>query len=92
MMAERTAAPCPKSQLQTLIDNVLTHRPDLLTFIDMLETEGVTCKPNIASTGKMNGFSFQYQGIAFKASQLGKSMAGLLCKHRLILHQSTWLY
>ena len=72
MMAERTAAPCPKSQLQTLIDNVLTHRPDLLTFIDMLEQKGVTCKPNIASTGKMNGFSFQYQGIAFKASQLGK--------------------
>lgn len=72
MMAERTAAPCPKSQLQTLIDNVLTHRPDLLTFIDMLEWKGVTCKPNIASTGKMNGFSFQYQGIAFKASQLGK--------------------
>lgn len=72
MMAERTAAPCPKTQLQTLIDNVLTHRPDLLTFIDMLERKGVTCKPNIASTGKMNGFSFQYQGIAFKASQLGK--------------------
>ena len=72
MMAERTAVPCTKSQLQTLIDNVLTHRPDLLTFIDMLERKGVTCKPNIASTGKMNGFSFQYQGIAFKASQLGK--------------------
>ncbi|WP_409243941.1 relaxase/mobilization nuclease domain-containing protein [Enterobacter hormaechei] len=72
MMAERTAVPCTKSQLQTLIDNVLTHRPDLLTFIDMLEQKGVTCKPNIASTGKMNGFSFQYQGIAFKASQLGK--------------------
>lgn len=72
MMAERTAAPCPKSQLQTMIDNVLTHNPDLLTFVDMLEQKSVTCKPNIASTGKMNGFSFQYQGIAFKASQLGK--------------------
>ena len=32
----------------------------------------MSCKPNIATTGKMNGFSFQYQGIAFKASQLGK--------------------
>lgn len=72
MMAERTAAPCPKSQLQALIDNALTHRPDLLTFLRLLEKEGMSCKPNIASTGKMNGFSFQYQGIAFKASQLGK--------------------
>ncbi|EAA7390835.1 relaxase, partial [Salmonella enterica subsp. enterica] len=71
-MAERTAEPCPKSQLQTLIDDALTCRPDLLTFVHFLEQEGVACKPNIASTGKMNGFSFQYQGIAFKASQLGK--------------------
>ena len=72
MMAERTAAPCPKSQLQALIGNALTPRPDLLTFVRLLEQEGVSCKPNIATTGKMNGFSFQYQGIAFKASQLGK--------------------
>lgn len=72
MMAERTTTLCPKSTLQSLIDNALTGRPDLLTFITMLEKEGVNCKPNIALTGKMNGFSFQYQGIAFKASQLGK--------------------
>ncbi|WP_089518567.1 relaxase/mobilization nuclease domain-containing protein [Escherichia coli] len=72
MMAERTAAPCPKSLLQALLDNALTHHPDLLTFVRLLEQEGVTCKPNIATTGKMSGFSFQYQGIAFKASQLGK--------------------
>lgn len=72
MMAERTTTPCPRSTLQSLIDNALTGRPDLLTFIAMLEKEGVSCKPNIATTGKMNGFSFQHQGIAFKASQLGK--------------------
>lgn len=72
MMAERTTTLCPRSTLQSLIDNALTGRPDLLTFITMLEKEGVNCKPNIALTGKMNGFSFQYQGIAFKASQLGK--------------------
>lgn len=72
MMAERTTTPCPRFTLQSLIDNALTGRPDLLTFIAMLEKVDVSCKPNIASTGKMNGFSFQYQGIAFKASQLGK--------------------
>ena len=71
-MAERTTTPCPRFTLQSLIDNALTGRPDLLTFIAMLEKVDVSCKPNIASTGKMNGFSFQYQGIAFKASQLGK--------------------
>ncbi|MEQ5341561.1 relaxase/mobilization nuclease domain-containing protein [Enterobacter hormaechei] len=71
-MAERTATPCPRSALQGVIDNALTDRPDLLTFVRLLQQAGVSCKPSIASTGKMNGFSFQYQGIAFKASQLGK--------------------
>ncbi|MEI3781763.1 relaxase, partial [Pectobacterium brasiliense] len=39
--------------------------------------------PNIASTGKMNGFSFEYQGIAFKASQLGKGYSWSALQHRL---------
>ncbi len=42
MMAEQTAAPCPKSQLQTLIDKALIQRPDLLTFVRLLEQEEVT--------------------------------------------------
>lgn len=75
MLSERTATPCPKVALQTCIDNVLANHPDLLSFIQQLEQEGVTCQPNIASTGKMSGFSFQFQGIAFKASQLGKKYA-----------------
>ncbi|MCV5404143.1 relaxase, partial [Escherichia coli] len=57
------------------IDNVLANHPDLLSLIQQLEQEGVTCQLNIASTGKMSGFSFQFQGIAFKASQLGKKYA-----------------
>ncbi|MGV5771821.1 relaxase/mobilization nuclease domain-containing protein [Escherichia coli] len=75
MLSERTATPCPKVALQTCIDNVLANHPDLLCFIQQLEQEGVTCQLNIASTGKMSGFLFQFQGIAFKASQLGKKYA-----------------
>ncbi|MEM0569879.1 relaxase/mobilization nuclease domain-containing protein [Salmonella enterica] len=75
MLSERTATPCPKVALQTCIDNVLANHPDLLSFIQQLAQEGVTCQLNIASTGKMSGFSFQFQGIAFKASQLGKKYA-----------------
>lgn len=75
MLSERTATPCPKVALQTCIDNVLANHPDLLSFIRQLKQEGVTCQLNIASTGKMSGFSFQFQGIAFKASQLGKKYA-----------------
>ena len=71
-LSERTGVPCPKKSLQQIIDKSLADKPDLLTFIKRLEEAEVSWKANIASTGKMNGFSFSYRDIAFKASQLGK--------------------
>ncbi|EKN3890975.1 TPA: relaxase/mobilization nuclease domain-containing protein, partial [Yersinia enterocolitica] len=72
MLSVRTGVPCPKKSLQQILDKSLADKPELQTFIKRLADSQVTCKANIASTGKMNGFSFEYQGIAFKASQLGK--------------------
>ncbi|POE07373.1 relaxase, partial [Pectobacterium odoriferum] len=48
-----------------------------------LVARNITVVPNIASTGKMNGFSFEYQGIAFKASQLGKGYSWSALQNRL---------
>lgn len=72
MLSARTSVPCPKKFLQQIIDKSLADTPDLLTFTKRLEEAEVSWKANIASTGKMNGFSFSYRDIAFKASQLGK--------------------
>ncbi|HHA1993062.1 TPA: relaxase/mobilization nuclease domain-containing protein, partial [Enterobacter hormaechei subsp. xiangfangensis] len=72
MLSERTGVPCPKESLQQILDKSLADTPDLLTFIKRLEEAEVGWTANIASTGKMNGFSFKYRDIAFKASQLGK--------------------
>ena len=72
MYEKRTGEVCNKKQLQVILDKSLADTPDLLTFIKRLEEAEVSWKANIASTGKMNGFSFEYTGIAFKASQLGK--------------------
>lgn len=73
MLSERTGLPSPKEALQQILDKSLADTPDLLTFIKRLEEAEVGWTANVASTGKMNGFSFEYTGIAFKASQLGKS-------------------
>lgn len=73
MYEERTGNTCNKKQLQIILDKSLADTPDLLTFIKRLEEAEVGWTANVASTGKMNGFSFEYTGIAFKASQLGKS-------------------
>ncbi|EBO9664520.1 relaxase, partial [Salmonella enterica] len=83
MLSVRTGVPCPKKSLQQIIDKSLADTPDLLTFIKRLEEAEVSWKANIASTGKMNGFSFEYTGIAFKASQLGKSYSWANLSNRL---------
>ena len=83
MLSERTGVPCPKKSLQQIIDKSLADSPNLLTFIRRLEEAEVSWKANIASTGKMNGFSFEYTGIAFKASQLGKSYSWANLSNRL---------
>ena len=72
MLTQRAGLPSPKEGLQQILDKSLADTPELLTFIKRLEEAEVSWTANIASTGKMNGFSFEYTGIAFKASQLGK--------------------
>ena len=73
MLSERAGVPSPKEALQQILDKSLADTPDLLTFTKRLEEAEVSWTANVASTGKMNGFSFSYRDIAFKASQLGKS-------------------
>ena len=71
MLSARTGVPSPKEALQQILDKSLSDKPDLLTFTKRLEEAEVGWTANVASTGKMNGFSFSYRDIAFKASQLG---------------------
>ncbi|EEZ4322747.1 relaxase/mobilization nuclease domain-containing protein [Escherichia coli] len=83
MLSERTGLPASKEALQQILDKSLADTPDLLTFIKRLEEAEVGWTANVASTGKMNGFSFSYRDIAFKASQLGKSYSWANLSNRL---------
>ncbi|VAL20580.1 relaxase/mobilization nuclease family protein [Enterobacter kobei] len=73
MYEERTGEICNKKQLQMLLDKSLEDTPNIKTFLLKLEEQKVKWKANLSSTGKMNGLSFELNGISFKASQLGKS-------------------
>ncbi|MPM17054.1 hypothetical protein SDC9_63438 [bioreactor metagenome] len=44
---------------------------DPVTFIQAMEARGIEAVPNVSKTGRMNGFSFQYQGVALKGSDVG---------------------
>ncbi|EIG9276630.1 relaxase/mobilization nuclease domain-containing protein [Salmonella enterica] len=83
MLSERTGEPSPKEALQQILDKSLSDKPDLFTFTKRLEEAEVSWTANVASTGKMNGFSFSYRDIAFKASQLGKSYSWANLSDRL---------
>lgn len=88
MLSERTGLLSPKEALQQILDKSLADTPDLLTFIKRLEEAEVGWTANIASTGKMNGFSFEYRDIAFKASQLGKAYSWVNLQKQLNYNQN----
>ncbi|MDT7009229.1 relaxase/mobilization nuclease domain-containing protein [Enterobacter cancerogenus] len=72
MYEERTGEICNKKKLQSILDKSLEDTPNIETFLLKLEEQKVKWKANLSSTGKMNGLSFELNGISFKASQLGK--------------------
>lgn len=75
MMEARTGNRAPKKIIQEAIEAVLSFYGTITIddFIYELGKQNITASASIASTGKMNGFSFKYAGVAFKASQLGKA-------------------
>ncbi|KHS72462.1 relaxase [Pectobacterium brasiliense] len=72
MLKDRTGEKCPKTIIQEAIDTLITSKISEDEFVQQLAAQKIKAIPNRASTGKMNGFSFEYANISFKASQLGK--------------------
>lgn len=72
MLEERTGEKCAKTIIQEAIDTLITSQISEEEFVQQLAVKKIKAVPNRASTGKMNGFSFEYANISFKASQLGK--------------------
>ncbi|WP_058973070.1 relaxase/mobilization nuclease domain-containing protein [Type-D symbiont of Plautia stali] len=87
MMQDRTGEKAPKIVIQEAIDAVLTFFDEITVedFIDELQKQNILAIANVASTGKMNGFSFEYGGVAFKASQLGKEYGWSNLSKRIIV-------
>nr|WP_241669184.1 relaxase/mobilization nuclease domain-containing protein [Pantoea agglomerans] len=80
---KREGQPTPKTFLQNTLDTILCTHNDIPSFVEALCELGITPIPNIATSGRMNGFSFEYAGIAFKASQLGKAYSWAILQEKL---------
>ncbi|NWN92957.1 relaxase/mobilization nuclease domain-containing protein [Marinobacter adhaerens] len=70
--AVRTQQEPPRQALQRLVSEAAQGNPTASQFADRLAGAGVEVRANIASTGKMNGFSFGLDGQAYSGSKLGK--------------------
>jgi hypothetical protein len=73
-MGLRKGVQPPRMQIAASIKAALqgNPKPSTAQFIERLQSAGVGVSANVASTGKMNGFSFTYDGIAFTASKISK--------------------
>ncbi|WP_052014746.1 relaxase/mobilization nuclease domain-containing protein, partial [Pseudomonas fluorescens] len=73
--AVRTETEPPRKQLQKLVDQAMHGKPSVTQFVERLQVAGVDVQPAIASTGRLNGFSFGLQGsdVYFSGSKLGDS-------------------
>lgn len=71
--AVRTGEEPPRQRLQALVEAAAQGQPTAVQFAERLELAGVSVRANVASTGRMNGFSFEVEGIPFQGSDLGKS-------------------
>lgn len=72
MREKRTGELCSKTVIQEAIDTLITSKISEEEFMQQLADQKIKAVPNRASTGRMNGFSFEYNNVSFKASQLGK--------------------
>lgn len=71
-MAVRTGDEPIRQRLQRLVGESMKDNPSVIEFAERLRSAGVGARANVASTGRMNGFSFEMDGISFKGSDLGK--------------------
>lgn len=78
----------PREMLFDAVKAAAVDGPSVTAFINRLDQAGIAVMPNVASTGRLNGFSFHLRGhtnsvgepVFFKGSDLGKSKNKLTWK------------
>ena len=69
--AVRTESAPARERLQAIVNAAMSGRPTVTQLIERIEAAGASVLPNIASTGRMNGFAFSIDGVSFSGSKLG---------------------
>jgi hypothetical protein len=71
---ERTNELSVMAEAKLTIDEILKDKPTVKDFVESLQKSGFDVRPNISEkTGRMNGFSYKKDKIAFKSSAIAKN-------------------
>lgn len=76
--ALRTGEQPPRVELAQLIIEAKKSKPSVVEFVERLKKSDVEVSANVATTGRMNGFSFSYSGVSFKGSDVGAKWSELV--------------
>ncbi len=61
------------ARLRDMIDSAAKDRPSFPQLLDRLEQLGVRPVPSLQKSGRLNGMSYELNGIRYKGSDLGRS-------------------
>ena len=61
------------AQLRERIDAAAKDNPTFTEFLDRLERSGVTAIPSLQRSGRLNGMSYERNGMRVRGSDLGRS-------------------
>jgi DNA-binding MarR family transcriptional regulator len=72
---DRTSAADPRQldQLAEAISRIASAKPTMSGLIEQLEREGVRTIPSIQSDGRLNGMSYEFNGVRINGSTLGRA-------------------
>lgn len=62
----------PAMFVAAVLDDIIDNDVSVASFINQLETAGIKVHPNIATTGRMNGFAYEVDGIRVTSKAMGR--------------------
>ncbi|MDP2760245.1 MAG: relaxase/mobilization nuclease domain-containing protein, partial [Sideroxyarcus sp.] len=87
-MGIRTGKLPPRVEIRKALEEALTDKPTVEQLVERLALAGVNSRINqSATTGKISGFSFEYEGIPFAASKIGKEYGWQHLQERITYEQ-----
>lgn len=62
----------PAMFVAAVVDDILDRGATAASFVEQVEAAGIKAHPNIASTGRMNGFAYEVDGVRVTSKAMGR--------------------